>query len=30
VVPLWDMLGYIGDLRWKTQGCAVYTMTFSR
>jgi elongation factor G len=29
VVPLSEMFGYIGDLRSKTQGRAVYTMTFS-
>ncbi|WGH90747.1 elongation factor G [Auritidibacter ignavus] len=27
-VPLSEMFGYIGDLRSKTQGRAVYTMTF--
>ena len=29
VVPLSEMFGYIGDLRSKTQGRAVYSMTFS-
>ena len=28
-VPLSEMFGYIGDLRSKTQGRAVYSMTFS-
>jgi elongation factor G len=27
-VPLSEMFGYIGDLRSKTQGRAVYSMTF--
>src|SRR5699024_5874859 len=27
-VPLSEMFGYIGDLRSRTQGRAVYTMTF--
>jgi elongation factor G len=27
-VPLSEMFGYVGDLRSKTQGRAVYTMTF--
>ncbi|EBV8528888.1 hypothetical protein AVE44_28190, partial [Salmonella enterica subsp. enterica serovar Typhimurium] len=26
--PLSEMFGYIGDLRSKTQGRAVYSMTF--
>ncbi|MCD1286979.1 MULTISPECIES: elongation factor G [unclassified Brevibacterium] len=29
MVPLSEMFGYIGDLRSKTQGRAVYSMTFS-
>ena len=29
LVPLSEMFGYIGDLRSKTQGRAVYSMTFS-
>jgi elongation factor G len=28
MVPLSEMFGYIGDLRSKTQGRAVYSMTF--
>ena len=28
LVPLSEMFGYIGDLRSKTQGRAVYSMTF--
>jgi elongation factor G len=28
-VPLSGMFGYIGDLRSKTQGRAVYSMTFN-
>jgi elongation factor G len=28
VVPLSEMFGYVGDLRSKTQGRAVYTMQF--
>ncbi|WP_092861684.1 elongation factor G [Quadrisphaera sp. DSM 44207] len=28
LVPLSEMFGYVGDLRSKTQGRAVYTMTF--
>ena len=27
-VPLSEMFGYVGDLRSKTQGRAVYTMQF--
>ena len=27
-VPLSEMFGYVGDLRSKTQGRAVYSMTF--
>ena len=29
LVPLSEMFGYIGDLRSKTQGRAVYSMQFS-
>jgi elongation factor G len=29
LVPLSEMFGYVGDLRSKTQGRAVYTMQFS-
>lgn len=29
-VPLSEMFGYVGDLRSKTQGRAVYTMQFSK
>ena len=28
IVPLSEMFGYVGDLRSKTQGRAVYTMQF--
>ena len=28
LVPLSEMFGYVGDLRSKTQGRAVYTMQF--
>ena len=28
LVPLSEMFGYVGDLRSKTQGRAVYSMTF--
>jgi elongation factor G len=28
VVPLSEMFGYVGDLRSRTQGRAVYTMQF--
>jgi elongation factor G len=28
LVPLSEMFGYIGDLRSKTSGRAVYSMTF--
>ncbi|RZH99895.1 elongation factor G, partial [Staphylococcus condimenti] len=27
-VPLWEMFGYVGDLRSKTQGRANYSMVF--
>lgn len=30
LVPLSEMFGYVGDLRSKTQGRAVYTMQFSK
>jgi elongation factor G len=30
LVPLSEMFGYIGDLRSRTQGRAVYTMQFSK
>lgn len=30
LVPLSEMFGYVGDLRSKTQGRAVYTMQFAK